>query len=194
MASTCLWRMHREWRPPEELPCAGCTYTRTHLHEEPAEASLGWWISQITTQQHWSSLPFRSLSLCAVNRYIWNMVCLHSCSMVNGWSSLFSECANLHHKSKWLLLTWHHFLSSFGLGFHSFWLEILKKTSVFMWQNVNLVKNTLALSVLFTDNLVTSCCCCDFAVNQPFWGFVPCMKGIRPNTVEPITSFVQTKW
>lgn len=57
-----------------------------------------------------------------------------------------------------------------------------------------LINNRLLPSVLFFCNPVAFCCCWDLAVNQPFSGFAPCMKKIRPNTEEPITSFVLAKW
>lgn len=123
MTSTCFLKdVPRErGQKLRGLPCACCAPTYAGLHmqacvqmysnaltlvrlqEEPARTSLGGRISQITTEQHWST-PVCSFSLpcCvwAVNHYIWRLVCLHSCMMVDRRPLPHLLCLNLHWKNK----------------------------------------------------------------------------------------------
>lgn len=173
--------------------------TLVHFHGPADKTSSGWRISQITTEQHWStagcsfSLP---LCACAANHYIWRLVCLHSSVMVDGRASPSFVCESALGKQTLSYSTW---LALFIWSWFRYWLSITE------WRNLScvlfacdrmraIIKDRRLPSVCFAENIVTSCCCCDFAVNQPFFeALLPAMKKIHPNTVEPITSFVQAK-
>lgn len=145
-----------------------------------------------------SGLQFLSPSLCLCCKSLYLKAGLFTFFRDGGWKSLPILCVRI------CIGKTNPLLFDMTRSFHLVLVSLLAQ-SLTESRNLNcvlfacdrmraIIKDRRLLSVCLTENIVTSCCCCDFAVNQPFFeALLPAMKKIHPHTVEPITSFVQAK-